>query len=267
MFGEGIVNDAVAIILFNTVVNFKEPVFTVASVPAIAGQFCYLLAMSVIIGLGFGMICSWCFKYLRSLTKSAVVECALVFIFAYLSYIVSEMSSYSGIISLLTSGVFMAAYAWYNLSPGGRTGTTVTFSFIAFLAEGFVFSYLGLTFFSYRHFAWSWHLICVLLFAILVGRACGSMGLIGALKICGYEKGNPNALTFKELVFIWYAGMIRGAIAFGLVLKIDDNFANKDLITTTCLALVVFTTIVFGSTVGLLSDCLFKKENEEKKLL
>lgn len=93
------------------------------------------------------------------------------------------------------------------------------------------------------------------------------MGLIGLLKICGYEKGNPNALTFKELVFIWYAGMIRGAIAFGLVLKIDDDFENKDLITTTCLALVVFTTIVFGSTVGLLSDCLFRKENEEKKML
>jgi NhaP-type Na+/H+ or K+/H+ antiporter len=93
------------------------------------------------------------------------------------------------------------------------------------------------------------------------------MGLIGLLKICGYEKNNPNALTFKELVFIWYAGMIRGAIAFGLVLKIEDDFPNKELITTTCLALVVFTTIVFGSTVGLLSDCLFRKENEEKKLL
>jgi hypothetical protein len=25
----------------------------------------------------------------------------------------------------------------------------------------------------------------------------------------------------KEIIFIWYAGMIRGAIAFGLVLRID----------------------------------------------
>ena len=269
VFGEGIVNDAVAIILFNTVVDFTQSgkPFTGRSIPMVGLSFSYLLVMSFLVGLAFGMICSWCFKYLRSLTKSSIVECALIFIFAYLSYIVSEMTGFSGIISLLTSGVFMAAYAWYNLSPQGRTGSTVTFSFIAFLAEGFVFSYLGLTFFSYRQYTWSWQLILVLLLAILVGRACGSMGLIGLLKMCKYESGNPNGLTFKELVFIWYAGMIRGAIAFGLVLKIGDDVKNKELITTTCLALVVFTTIVFGSTVGLLSDCLFGKENAEKKKL
>jgi len=70
-------------------------------------------------------------------------------------------------------------------------------------------------------------------------------------------------LTLKELVFIWYAGMIRGAIAFGLVLRVDDFFPNKDVIVTTCLALVVLTTIVFGSTVGLLSACLFHKEDND----
>lgn len=43
------------------------------------------------------------------------------------------------------------------------------------------------------------------------------------------------------------------------------------MIVTTALLLVVFTTVVFGSTVGLLSNCLFPKakeveeENEENK--
>jgi hypothetical protein len=47
--------------------------------------------------------------------------------------------------------------------------------------------------------------------------------------------------------------MIRGAIAFGLVLRIDGKiFKNRDVIVTTSLALVVFTTVVFGSTVSLL---------------
>mmetsp|Transcript_23334 Transcript_23334/g.16603 ORF Transcript_23334/g.16603 Transcript_23334/m.16603 type:complete len:83 (+) Transcript_23334:1166-1414(+) len=75
---------------------------------------------------------------------------------------------------------------------------------------------------------------------------------------CRYERDNPAKVTYRELIFIWYAGMIRGAIAFGLVLRIDHSIPNRDVIVTTCLALVVCTTIVFGSTVGLLSLCLKK---------
>ena len=45
--------------------------------------------------------------------------------------------------------------------------------------------------------------------------------------------------------------MIRGAIAFGLVLKIDKKtFANADIIATTTLVLVIFTTVFFGSILG-----------------
>ena len=52
--------------------------------------------------------------------------------------------------------------------------------------------------------------------------------------------------------------MIRGAIAFGLVLRIDGReFKNRDVIVTTSLSLVVFTTVVCGSTVGLLSHIFF----------
>jgi hypothetical protein len=52
--------------------------------------------------------------------------------------------------------------------------------------------------------------------------------------------------------------MIRGAIAFGLVLRIDNKeFKNRGVIVTTSLSLVVFTTVVFGSTVGLLQKFLF----------
>ena len=158
VFGEGIVNDAVSIILFNTVINFwkQGKTFTAGSIPAIAGEFVLLLVVSFLIGLLFGVLCSLMFKWFRSLTKSAIVECAMIFLWAYLSYIVAELLGYSGIISLLTSAVFMASYAWFNLSMSGRLGSNTVFQFLAFIAEGFIFSYLGLTFFSYKQFPWSW---------------------------------------------------------------------------------------------------------------
>ena len=74
--------------------------------------------------------------------------------------------------------------------------------------------------------------------------------------MCGYKAD----VSLKELIFIWYAGMIRGAIAFGLVLRIESP--NRNVIVTTSLSLVIFTTVVFGSTVGLVSKCLFKEDKE-----
>jgi len=196
-------------------------------------------------------------KKVRVLSKSSVSECAIIFIWAYISYVAAELWHFSGIITLLSASVTMANYAWYNLSPQGKQSSTVIFQFIGFLAEGFVFSYLGLTFFSYKEFMWSMELIYVEFVIILIGRGLGTFGLIGLLKSCGYEKNNKRKITMKELLFIWYAGLIRGAIAFGLVLRMSPEFTNRNVIVTTCLTLVVFSTIFFGSTVGLLGKFLF----------
>ena len=97
---------------------------------------------------------------------------------------------------------------------------------------------------------------------ILIGRGLGTFGLFSLLKLCKYEKDDPKKISWKELTFIWYAGLIRGAIAFGLVLRIDSTVVNRSVIVTTCLTLVVFTTIFFGSTVGLLGKCMFGDKSE-----
>jgi len=92
---------------------------------------------------------------------------------------------------------------------------------------------------------------------------------MGLLSICGYEKNDVDKLKWSELLFVWYAGLIRGAIAFGLVLRIDHNdvlFPNRLVITTTCLTLVLFTTIFFGSTVGMLGACVLDDPHAAKEV-
>jgi len=59
-------------------------------------------------------------------------------------------------------------------------------------------------------------------------------------------------ITFRELLFISYGGMIRGAIAFALVLQIPnetgtEEFKERGLVVTTTLFVVIFTTVFFGS--------------------
>lgn len=53
----------------------------------------------------------------------------------------------------------------------------------------------------------------------MAGRFVAVVGLLLFLKIFKFD----SKLNFKQQIFIWFAGMIRGAIAFGLVLKIDKK--------------------------------------------
>lgn len=72
LFGEGIINDAVAIILFNTINNFvfeeNEPM-NFLTVLLIIGDFFYLLILSLTVGVVFGFGLSYFLKLNHSFTK------------------------------------------------------------------------------------------------------------------------------------------------------------------------------------------------------
>jgi len=134
--------------------------------------------------------------------------------------------------------------------------TSITFNVVGYAVEAFVFGYLGLAFFSYSSFEWSLQLCIAELIIVVAGRFIGTIGIIKVLELCKYKSG----IRFKDLVFISYAGMIRGAVAFGLVLRIDKSIENRSVIVTTALTLVVFTTVFLGSTVATVQKFLFGKE-------
>ena len=83
--------------------------------------------MSLVTGIFYAFICALLFKHVRLLTVSAINESMIVFCFGYLSYTTAEVFHFSGIISLLTSGIIMAHFAWYNLSPQGKQVTSTAF--------------------------------------------------------------------------------------------------------------------------------------------
>jgi len=130
VLGEGVINDAVSIILFATVLKVttgEDMKFSTggekinaASVFMILQNFIKLGFVSLVIGFAFGLLSAYILKRFRLLSARPIVETTLVFGFAYLSYCVSELTHNSGIISILTTGIVMAHYTWYNLSPIGK---------------------------------------------------------------------------------------------------------------------------------------------------
>lgn len=223
--------------------------------------FIMLGILSVLIGVIFGFGSALFLKYFRSFSHSAINQSVILLCFAYVAYVVSELFHESGIISLLVCGIVQAHYTYYNLTNLGQHASYVIFQFLSFFMEAFVFIYLGISFFSFGHMRWCPTLILIEVGVIMLGRFIAVVGLLGFLRICRYD----SKLTFKQQIFIWFAGMIRGAIAFGLVLKIDGKtFKNADVIATTTLSLVIFTTVVFGGILGVLQFCLFGKAEDKE---
>jgi len=190
LFGEGVVNDAVAIILFNSVKKFADQPINAGTTFQILGDFIMLSIFSLLIGAGYGILSTCMLKWFRALARDAVNECILLFSFGYMCYVTAESLSQSGIIALLTCGVTMAHYAWYNLSPQGRQGSALIFQFMGNAVQGFIFAYLGLTFFAYSNFQWSSSLFGYELIIVIIGRFGGTLGLIKSLELCcKYKSG------------------------------------------------------------------------------
>lgn len=122
VFGEGIFNDIVSIVLFNVVLNMQANPFTSKTPFIIIGQFVALGIVSILIGIFYGVGITLAFKHFRWLTVSAVMETFLIAAIGLLSYFTAagiyilgvEMS---GIITILVYAIINGHYNWYNLSP------------------------------------------------------------------------------------------------------------------------------------------------------
>jgi len=123
LFGEGVVNDAVSILLFRAVeqliredaedgVTSNSLEVTMGDIGAMMINFTILSLCSVIIGIFFGLVTAFVLKNLPHLDQHPVREIFLILLTAYMSYIVSEMFGMSGIITLFCCGCIMSNYAY-----------------------------------------------------------------------------------------------------------------------------------------------------------
>jgi NhaP-type Na+/H+ or K+/H+ antiporter len=194
---------------------------TAATPFIVLGQFFLLGFVSVAMGVIFGSLTALMFKHWRFLNHSPVMEFFITFSMAMLCYFgTSSMyiagAEMSGIIALLTCAIFDGHYTWHNLSQQGKTTTPVTSAFIGATMEAAIYSYIGVGLYALIPTWWSWNFILYEFLLIVIGRIIGVICTFYMFTLCCRKR----TIKFNELCFITYGGMIRGAIAFALVLKI-----------------------------------------------
>jgi NhaP-type Na+/H+ or K+/H+ antiporter len=112
IFGESLLNDGVAIVLFDTLKSYLgegSDVLDGAAYQQMAKHFLVVLSGSMGVGVGTGMCCTLYFWCLRG-RQTAVTEVAIFFCWALIPYYIADGLGCSGIISIMVMGFFMDYY-------------------------------------------------------------------------------------------------------------------------------------------------------------
>jgi NhaP-type Na+/H+ or K+/H+ antiporter len=111
IFGESLLNDGVAIVLFDSLVHHigDDASIDKATISNTLYSFLLVIFSSMAIGIGCGMLASFYFWLLQG-KHTAVSEVALFFSWALVPYYIADALGMSGIISIMVMGFMMDFY-------------------------------------------------------------------------------------------------------------------------------------------------------------
>lgn len=155
----------------------------------------------------------------------------------------------------------------------------MTIGFLGTAAEAGVYSYIGIAVYALIPGFWSFSFVFIQFFIIVVFRVFSVFAVFYTGRLCCKKR----TINFRELTFISYAGMIRGAIAFALVLTlpntsqgtctvtgqaaVDQCFSNQiySMLVSTTLMTVMLTTLLFGTFMPKVQKILCPPTIEDKE--
>lgn len=259
VFGESILNDAIAIVLTTAALEANNPLMSTGEAIVMGiNRFCLMFFGSAGIGVLFALVSALLLKHV-DLRKNPSLEFGMMLVFTYAPYVLAEGIHLSGIMAILFCGIVMSHYTHYNLSTVTQITMQQTLRTLAFIAETCVFAYLGLALFSFKHRAEP-ALIVWSIILCLIGRACNIFPL--AILV---NKFREHQITKKMMFIMWFSGL-RGAISYALSLHLNFSDETRHVIITTTLIIVLVTTLFFGGSTMPLLKFLQATKNPSRRI-
>lgn len=259
VFGESILNDAIAIVLTTAALESNDPSISTGDAIVLGiNWFCLMFFASAGIGVVFALVSALLLKHV-DLRKNPSLEFGMMLVFTYAPYVLAEGLHLSGIMAILFCGIVMSHYTHFNLSTVTQITMQQTLRTLSFIAETCVFAYLGLALFSFKHrvepalIIWS-------LILCLIGRACNIFPL--AILVNRFRE---HQITKKMMFIMWFSGL-RGAISYALSLHLNFSDETRHVIITTTLIIVLVTTLFFGGSTMPLLKFMQATKNPSRRL-
>ncbi|CAL5393166.1 unnamed protein product [Camellia sinensis] len=270
VFGEGVVNDATSIVLFNAIQSFDLTNINSSTLLQLVGNFLYLFFTSTLLGVAAGLLSAFIIRKLYFGRESMNV--------GHRNGSVAELFFLSAILTVFFCGIVMSHYTWHNVTESSRVTTKHAFATLSFMCEIFIFLYVGMDALDIEKWRFvsdspgtSIGVSSILLGLILVGRAAFVFPLSFLSNLT--RKSSHEKIELKQQVTIWWAGLMRGAVS--IALAYNQAFtkgghtqlrANAVMITST-ITVVLFSTMVFGLMTKPLVRLLLPSPNNLSRML
>lgn len=198
-------------------------------------NFLWIFSMSFIIGSVMGCLTAILTKFTR-LKDFPLLEAALFVLMSYSTFLMAEAADLtgkemlrlfflclsqlcyseavimqwadtlfllvSGIVAVLFCGICQAHYTYNNLSTESRINTKAIFELLNFLSENFIFSYIGVSMFTFAHHKWDVSFICIAFIAIIIGRFMNIYPMSCLLNI-----GRQPKIPVNFMNMLFFSGM------------------------------------------------------------
>lgn len=253
--GESLVNDAASLTIFRfaiAAILTGEFVMQKAAV-----DFAVLSVMGVVVGL---VIAHILYLVMRYWVKASSIITPMTLIAPYLMYIVAEQFEWSGVLSVVSGGLFLSFRSNDFLNFNTRMQTREVWATVGFLLNGFVFILIGLELpviidglgaYSPKE-AIQYALlisIMVILIRIILVYISAFVPRLLSKRIRAEEESPGLKLPF----IIGWAGMrgvvsLASALAIPLVLNNGEPFPHRNLILFITFVVILVTLVFQGLT-------------------
>ncbi|RKR84530.1 CPA1 family monovalent cation:H+ antiporter [Mucilaginibacter gracilis] len=252
--GESLANDASSLVVFRfalAAVLTGTFVFTQA-----ATDFVLVIAMGIVIGLAVALIFYTLHRWLPTSTNIDVV---LTFVTPYAMYMLAEEFHFSGVLAVVSGGLFLSARRHQFLTHRSRLQGVNVWEAVAFVLNGFVFILIGLEFpvivKNLGTNVWPAVTYSLIITGVLIlTRFASTFGATAITmvmsKVITVVDPNPG---WKAPVLLGWTGM-RGVVSLAAALSIPVTlssgkaFPNRELILFITFAVIMVTLVLQGLT-------------------
>ncbi len=276
--GESLLNDASSLIVFRfalAAVETGQFVFRDAAL-----SFVIVIVMGILIGVAIGMIYYAIHRWLPTTPNMDIV---LTFTAPYVMYIAAEAFHFSGVLAVVSGGLYLSARSHLFLSTASRVRGSNVWSTIGFVLNGIVFMLIGLELpvivrglgeVSIGTAIWYGVLITVVL---MLARLLSTMGAsVFTVFISRFITTADSRPGWKGPLLFGWAGMrgvvsLAAALSIPLTLESGLPFPQRNLILFITFTVILLTLVVQGLTLPPLvrwvkmEDPDFRKTPEEQE--
>ncbi|CAN5807905.1 cation:proton antiporter [soil metagenome] len=199
------------------------------------------LVLSIVGGIGSGLLVGWGCLFIAGRTRDHLVELALTTIAAFGSFWLAETFHWSGVLATMTAGLLVGnTKALGFVTEKGEESIESFWEFAAFVVNSIVFIILGINE-AYQDLGKSAMAIGVAIIAVIIARAVAIYPL-SAL----FSKSRWKIESAHQHIMFW--GGLRGALALALALGIPESVPYRQEILTVTFGVVAFSVFAQGLT-------------------